>query len=42
MNQFIAEIEAIQQAADTTGSQLVILEELLEYANTIKTQTQKK
>ena len=41
MNQFIAEIEAIQQAADTTGSQLVLLEELLEYANTIKTQIQK-
>jgi exodeoxyribonuclease-1 len=36
MNQFLAEIEAIQQAPDTVGSQLVILEELLEYANSIK------
>ena len=36
MNQFLAEIEAIQQAPDTIGSQLVILDELLEYANTIK------
>lgn len=36
MNQFFAEIEAIQQAPDTIGSQLVVLEELLEYANSIK------
>lgn len=36
MNQFFAEIEAIQQAPDTIGSQLVLLEDLLEYANSIK------
>jgi exodeoxyribonuclease-1 len=36
MNQFFAEIEAIQQAPDTIGSQLVILEELIKYAGTIK------
>lgn len=37
MNQFYAEIEAIQQSPDTIGSQLVMLEELLEYAKSIKT-----
>jgi exodeoxyribonuclease-1 len=37
MNQFHAEIEAIQQSPDTIGSQLVLLEELLAYANTINT-----
>jgi len=36
MNQFLAEIEAIQQSPDTIGSQLVLLEELLEYAESIK------
>lgn len=36
MNQFLAEIEAIQQAPDTIGSQLVLLEDLLEYAESIK------
>jgi exodeoxyribonuclease-1 len=36
-NQFYAEIEAIQQSPDTIGSQLVLLEELLEYAESIKT-----
>jgi exodeoxyribonuclease-1 len=36
MNKFIAEIEAIQQAPDTIGSQLVILEELIEYTSSIK------
>ena len=36
MNQFLAEIEAIQQAPGTVGSQLVVLEDLLEYANSIK------
>lgn len=36
MNQFLAEIEAIQQAPDTIGSQLVLLEELLKYASSIK------
>ncbi len=36
MNQFLAEIEAIQQAPDTIGSQLVLLEELLKYAESIK------
>ena len=36
MNQFLAEIESIQQAPDTIGSQLVLLEELLEYAKSIK------
>jgi len=37
MNQFLAEIEAIRQSPDTIGSQLVLLEELLEYANSINT-----
>jgi len=36
MNQFLAEIEAIQQAPDTIGSQFVLLEELLKYASSIK------
>ncbi len=36
MNQFFAEIEATQQAPDTIGSQLVLLEDLIEYANSIK------
>ena len=36
MNQFLAEIDAIQQAPDTVGSQLVLLEDLLEYAKSIK------
>jgi len=35
MNQFLAEIEAIQQSPDTIGSQLVLLEDLLEYATSI-------
>ena len=35
MNQYLAEIEAIQQAPDTIGSQLVLLEDLLEYAKSI-------
>jgi exodeoxyribonuclease-1 len=37
MNQFLAEIEQIQQAPDTVGSQLVLLEELLAYAKSINT-----
>jgi len=36
LNQFLAEIESIQTAPDTIGSQLVLLEELVEYANSIK------
>ena len=36
-NQFLAEIEAIQQSPDTVGSQLALLEDLLEYANSINT-----
>jgi len=36
-NQFLAEIEAIQQSENTVGSQLVLLEDLLEYAESIKT-----
>ena len=35
-NQFLTEIEAIQQSPDTIGSQLALLEELLEYAESIK------
>ena len=35
-NQFLAEIEAIQQSPDTIGSQLVLLEDLLAYAESIK------
>ena len=38
LNQFMAEIETIQQAPDTIGRQLALLEELLDYANTIKMQ----
>ncbi|MCK4675309.1 MAG: exodeoxyribonuclease I [Gammaproteobacteria bacterium] len=34
-NQFLAKIEAIQQSSDTIGSQLVVLEELIEYAKSI-------
>ncbi|MFV2005207.1 MAG: exodeoxyribonuclease I [Gammaproteobacteria bacterium] len=36
MNQFYAEIDAIRQAPDTTGSQLALLEELVSYAESIK------
>ena len=36
LNQFYAEIEAIQRAPETIGSQLVLMEELLEYADSIK------
>jgi len=36
LNQFYAEIEAIQKASDTIGSQLVLMEELLEYADSVK------
>ena len=36
MNQFFAEIEEIQQAPDTIGSQLVVLEDLISYAKSIK------
>jgi len=36
INQFLAEIESIQTAPDTIGSQLVLLEELVEYSNSIK------
>ena len=35
MNQFLADVEQIQQAPDTIGSQLVLLEELLAYAKSI-------
>jgi exodeoxyribonuclease I len=35
MNQFLADVEAIQQAPDTIGSQLVMLEDLIEYAKSI-------
>ena len=35
MNQFLAEIDEIRRAADTTGSQLAMLDELIEYTNTI-------
>ena len=35
MNQFLAEIEQIQQAPDTIGSELAILEDLLSYARQI-------
>jgi len=37
MNWFLSEIESIQQAPDTIGSQLVLLEALLEYAKSINT-----
>ena len=36
LNQFYAEIEAIRTAPDTIGSQLVLMEELLDYADSIK------
>ena len=36
MNQFMAEIEQIQQAPDTVGSELALLEDLLSYARQIK------
>ena len=36
MNQLLAQIEAIQQAPDTIGSQLVVLEDLIEHINSIK------
>lgn len=36
INQFLADIEALQQAPDTVGSQLVVLEALIEYAKMIK------
>lgn len=32
LNRYLAEIEALQCGADTTGDQLVILEQLIEYA----------
>lgn len=36
LNQLYAEIETIQNAPDTIGSQLVLLEALVDYANTVK------
>ena len=36
MNRFLAEIEELQNGDETTGAQLVILEELLAYAEMIK------
>jgi exodeoxyribonuclease-1 len=36
LNQFYAEIEAIQRAPETIGSELVLMEELLNYADSIK------
>jgi exodeoxyribonuclease-1 len=36
MNRFLAEIEELQCGEQTTGAELVILEELLEYAESIK------
>ncbi len=36
LNQYYAEIDALQNAPDTIGSQLVMLEELLDYAKAIK------
>ncbi|HHJ35829.1 MAG TPA: exodeoxyribonuclease I [Gammaproteobacteria bacterium] len=36
LNQFFAEIEAIRSAHDTVGDQLVLLETLCEYVNTLK------
>lgn len=36
MNQLLAEIEKIQHAPDTVGSQLVVLEDLLDYTNSLK------
>lgn len=40
LNRFIADIEALQCADHTTGNQLVVLEELLQYADSIKVKTQ--
>jgi exodeoxyribonuclease-1 len=37
MNQFLSEIDSIRQAPDTIGGQLVVLEDLVEYANSIIT-----
>ena len=37
MNRFLADIEALQQAAHTTGEQLVVLEDLLTYVNKLST-----
>jgi len=36
LNRYLAEIEELQQAPDTTGMQLVVLEELLAYAEQVK------
>ena len=36
MNRFLADIEELQNGDETTGAQLVILEDLLSYAETIK------
>ena len=36
LNHFLAEVEELQNGDETTGSQLVILEDLLSYAETIK------
>jgi exodeoxyribonuclease-1 len=36
LNRYLADIEALQQAPDTTGLQLVVLEALLEYAKMAK------
>ena len=36
LNQFLAQIEEIRQAPNTVGSQLAVLDELIEYAETIK------
>jgi hypothetical protein len=36
MNRFLADIEELQGGDETTGAQLVILEELLAYAEIIK------
>ncbi len=35
MNQLLSEIDSIRQAPDTIGSQLAVLEDLVEYANSI-------
>ena len=35
MNQLLSEIDSIRQASDTIGSQLAVLEDLVEYANSI-------
>ena len=36
LNRYLADIEALQQAPDTTGSQLAMLEDLISYAELIK------